>query len=39
MYTLRSEGTDFSDDIIRLCQELNNFVRSTPFEGVEKYLF
>ena len=35
MYTLRLEGTDFSDDIVRLCHDLNNFVRPFPFEGVE----
>ena len=39
MYTLRSEGTDFSDDIVRLCQDLNNFERSFLFEGVERDFF
>ena len=39
MYTLRSEGTDFSDDIVRICQDLNNFVRPFPYEGVERDFF
>ena len=36
MYTLRSEGTYSSDDIVRLCQDLNNFVGPFPFEGVKR---
>ena len=39
MYTLRSEGTDFSDGIVRLRQDLNDLVRSFPFEGVKGDLF
>ena len=39
MYTLRSEGTDFSDDLVRLRQDLNDFVRSFSFEGVKGDLF
>ena len=39
MYALRFEGTDFSDDIVRLCQDFNHFVRSFPFEGVKREFF
>ena len=36
MYTLCFECTDFSDNIIRLCQDFDNFVRPFPFEGIER---
>ena len=39
MYTLRSECTNFSDNIIQLCQDFGNFVRPFPFERVERDFF